>query len=44
MYGKTLQEGLQWGSANSASVIEHIGPQEGLLTKSQLFKRLKRKK
>lgn len=40
-YGKTLAQALEWGTINSASVIEHIGPQEGLLTKTQLLKRLR---
>lgn len=40
-YGKSLPEALQWGTANAASVIEHIGPQTGLLTKEKLFKRIK---
>lgn len=42
-YGKTLQDALLWGSANAASVIEHIGPQEGLLSKAQIARRLARK-
>ncbi len=29
--GKTLEEALMWGSLNSASVIGHIGAQNGLL-------------
>jgi ribokinase len=40
-YGKSLPEALQWGTANAASVIEHIGPQTGLLTPQQLKKRIK---
>lgn len=39
-YGKTLAQALEWGTINSASVIEHIGPQKGLLTKQKLLKRL----
>jgi len=34
-----LQKALMWGAANAASVIEHIGPQAGLLTKKQMEKR-----
>jgi sugar/nucleoside kinase (ribokinase family) len=41
-YGKSLQEALVWGSANSASVIEHIGPQAGLLTKQKILTRIKK--
>lgn len=29
--GRTFDEAMKWGSANAASVIEHIGPQKGLL-------------
>jgi len=43
-YGKGLKEALLWGSANSASVIEHIGPQAGLLTKQKLLSRIKKSK
>ncbi|MBI4599513.1 carbohydrate kinase family protein [Candidatus Uhrbacteria bacterium] len=39
--GLHLQEALMWGSANSASVIEQIGPQAGLLTLEQMEKRCK---
>lgn len=34
--GKSLSEALQWGTHNSQSVIQTIGPQAGLLTKRQL--------
>jgi len=40
-YGRPLQEALMWGSANSASVNEHIGPQSGLLTIDQMESRCK---
>lgn len=40
-YGKTLSDALLWGSANSASVIEHVGPQKGLLTRSRIEKRIR---
>ncbi len=40
---KTMQEALQWGVINAASVIEQIGSQSGLLTKEQLQLKLKRK-
>jgi sugar/nucleoside kinase (ribokinase family) len=39
VYGRNLPEALMWGSANSASVIEHIGPQAGLLTSEQMAAR-----
>lgn len=29
--GKTIPEALQWGAANSTSVVAHTGPQAGLL-------------
>ncbi|MDE2590408.1 MAG: carbohydrate kinase family protein [Patescibacteria group bacterium] len=41
MEGKTLQEALEWGSLESASVIEHVGAQKGLLTKQGLQERIK---
>lgn len=41
-YGKPLAEAMRWGTANSASVIETIGPQEGLLTKTGLNAMLRR--
>lgn len=36
MAGKTIQEALQWGTVNSASVLGFIGPQAGLLTLDKL--------
>ena len=36
--GKTLPEAMVWGSANAASVVEHIGPQQGLLSLPRLMK------
>lgn len=36
--GKTMQDALRWGAFNSASVIQEIGPQKGLLTKAQMAK------
>jgi len=44
MYGKPMEEALRWGVFNSASVIQDIGPQKGLLTKSQMAKCLKQNK
>ena len=40
-YGKSLPEAMRWGTANGASVIEHVGPQAGLLTYDQMQNRLK---
>ncbi|MBI4268531.1 carbohydrate kinase family protein [Candidatus Uhrbacteria bacterium] len=42
--GKKLDGALAWGSANSASVIEKVGPQQGLLTRPKLLTRLKKAK
>ncbi len=41
-HGKTVAEAMRWGTANSASVLGYIGPQEGLLTKTGMTKMLKR--
>lgn len=43
-YGKSIDDGLVWGAANAASVIEHVGPQEGLLTTAKLLARIKKSK
>jgi sugar/nucleoside kinase (ribokinase family) len=40
--GKSLQESLQWGAIESASVIEHVGAQKGLLTKEALQERIQK--
>ena len=40
-YGKELQEAMRWGSANSAGVVEKIGPQAGLLNYSEMLEKLK---
>ncbi len=40
--GKTLAEAMAWGSANAASVVEHIGPQQGLLSLPRLMKLVER--
>lgn len=39
--GKKMQEAMVWGATNSASVMEHIGAQAGLLTKEQLEERMR---
>lgn len=38
--GIDLPTALAWGAVNSASVVQDIGAQRGLLTKSELLKRL----
>lgn len=40
-YGKDLGEAMRWGSANSASVVEQVGPQKGLLSYEMLQQKLK---
>lgn len=40
--GKDVPEAMRWGSANSASVISFIGPQQGLLHDAGIRKYLKR--
>jgi ribokinase len=39
--GKTLQEALLWGPANSMSVVQYIGAQEGLLSSEKIAEYLK---
>lgn len=41
MHGKTHAEGLKWGSVNAASVVQYIGPTAGLLSHTEIKKRLK---
>jgi ribokinase len=36
IHGKSIADALHWGTMNSASVITKVGPQAGLLTKSQM--------
>ncbi|MBI3984356.1 MAG: carbohydrate kinase family protein [Candidatus Levybacteria bacterium] len=38
--GKSLTEAMLWGTVNSASVIQKIGAQQGLLTKEELEDKL----
>ncbi len=40
-YGKDLKEAMKWGAVNSASVVEHVGSQEGLLTLNQIKEKIK---
>ena len=37
-YGKTLPEAMKWGTINSASVLQQIGPQAGLMKLSLMKK------
>ena len=39
--GKSVKEALSWGPINSMNVVQHIGAQEGLLTRDQLEEFLK---
>lgn len=41
-YGAGIAEALRWGTANSGSVIQAVGPQAGLLTLSGMRKLLRR--
>ena len=41
-YGKPHKEALRWGPMNAGSVVQQVGPQAGLLTKTQMEKELKR--
>ncbi len=41
-HGKDIPEALHWGTMNSASVITKVGPQAGLLTKTQMQAWLKK--
>lgn len=43
-YGKTHKEALAWGPVNAAAVVHEVGPIAGLLTKTELEKRLKKVK
>lgn len=39
---ENMQNVMKWGAMNSASVVEYIGAQTGLLTKSQLLERIEK--
>ncbi len=41
-HNKNIREAMQWGNANSASVIGHIGAQTGLLSKQKLSSFIKK--
>lgn len=38
LHGKTTQEAMIWGTFNSWSVVQYIGPIDGLLTKAKMHK------
>jgi sugar/nucleoside kinase (ribokinase family) len=40
VYGKPHSEALRWGPVNAGSVVQQVGPIEGLLTHAELSKRL----
>ncbi len=40
-YGEDLTEAMRWGGANSAAVVEKVGPQAGLLSLHQMKEVLK---
>jgi len=42
LQGIPMPEALRWGTANSWSVVQHIGPQTGLLTFAQIQRVLKK--
>jgi ribokinase len=39
--GKSVEEALMWGPINSASVVQKVGAQEGLLSQEELLLKLK---
>ncbi len=43
MNGLNMPGALRWGAINGASVVEHVGPQAGLLTTAQIKQRLKKR-
>jgi len=43
MQKKSYEEALSWGAVNAASVVQYVGPTEGLLTRTQIKKQLKSK-
>lgn len=40
IYGKTIKEALVWGTTNSKSVVQFVGPHQGLLTKNQIEEKM----
>ncbi len=43
-HGKSVKEAMRWGTFNSASVLQHIGAREGLLTKTAMSGFVKKNK
>ncbi len=43
-HGLPIQEAMLWGNANSTSVVQVVGPQDGLLTREGVEKMLKKHK
>ncbi len=43
-YGQSHKEALRWGPMNAGSVVQKIGPQEGLLTHKEMLAQLKKLK
>ncbi len=43
-YGKSHADALRWGPVNAGSVVQHVGPQAGLLSKHQIESRLSKMK
>lgn len=41
--GESCSEGLRWGAVNASSVVEYVGPTKGLLSATEIRKRLKAK-
>ncbi len=41
IHGETLAKAMRWGAANSASVVEQMGPQNGLLTYHKMQEKIK---
>ena len=42
MAGENYDTALRWGAANSASVVQHVGPTKGLLNMTQIKSHLKK--
>ncbi len=43
-YGRKHSEALTWGPVNAGSVVQKVGPQDGLLTKKEIENYLKKQK
>lgn len=41
-HGKPISDAIRWSSINSMSVVQHVGPQKGLLMKNNLLEFLSR--